>query len=92
MSLSKAAAASPRQQRCEIENIEIRLHDAVLYNSIYRADGHLLVNQHAYGVPAAHSPVVELRKAEVGDMADAYLASFERIWTLSRALGLGSRP
>jgi transcriptional regulator with XRE-family HTH domain len=37
----------------EMENVEIRLHDAVLYNSIYRADGHLLVNQHSVGVPAA---------------------------------------
>jgi hypothetical protein len=41
----------------EVENIEIRLHDAVLSNSIYRADDHLLVNQHAYGILAAHSSV-----------------------------------
>jgi transcriptional regulator with XRE-family HTH domain len=68
----------------EIENIEIRLHDAVLYNSIYRADGHLLINQHAYGVPAAHSSVFELRKAVASDMADAYLSSFERVWAMSR--------
>jgi transcriptional regulator with XRE-family HTH domain len=68
----------------QIENTEIRLHDAVLYNSIYRADDHLLINQHAYGVPAAHSPVFELRQAEVGDMADAYLVGFERIWAKSR--------
>jgi hypothetical protein len=32
------------------ENVEIRLHQAVLYNSIYRADDQLFVNQHAYGV------------------------------------------
>ena len=31
------------------ENIEIRLHRTVLYNSIYRADNQLLVNQHTYG-------------------------------------------
>jgi hypothetical protein len=68
---------------CGVENIEIRLHDAVLYNSIYREDGHLLINQHAYGAPAAHSPVFELRKAERGDMVDAYLGSFERIWARS---------
>jgi transcriptional regulator with XRE-family HTH domain len=68
----------------EVENIDIRLHDAVLYNSIYRADDHLLINQHAYGVPAAHSSVVELGKAEAGDMADAYLCSLERVWAISR--------
>jgi hypothetical protein len=63
-----------------IENIDIRLHDAVLYNSIYQADSHLLINQHSFGIPAAHSPVFELKQADVGDMADTYLASFERIW------------
>jgi transcriptional regulator with XRE-family HTH domain len=29
-----------------VKNIEIRLHRTVLYNSIYRGDGRLLVNQH----------------------------------------------
>jgi len=38
----------------------------------------------AYGIPAAHSPVFELRKAEAADMADAYLGSFERTWVLAR--------
>jgi transcriptional regulator with XRE-family HTH domain len=64
----------------EADNIEIRLHQAVLYNSIYRADDRLLVNQHAYGTPAAHSPVYSLNRASAGDMTDAYLRSFERIW------------
>lgn len=40
-----------------LSNAEIKLHQVVLYNSIYRADDQLLVNQHAYGIPAAHSPV-----------------------------------
>ena len=40
-----------------VENIEIRLHRTVLYNSIYRADGQFLVNQHTYGIPAAQAPV-----------------------------------
>ncbi len=29
-----------------VQNIELRLHRTVLYNSIYRADGQFLVNQH----------------------------------------------
>ncbi len=64
----------------EPNNIEIRLHQTVLYNSIYRADDRLLVNQHAYGTPAAHSPVLGLNRAGAGDMTDAYLRSFERTW------------
>ena len=43
--------------------IEIRLHRTILYNSIYRADDQLFVNQHAYGIPAAHAPVFRLRRS-----------------------------
>ena len=64
----------------EIPNIEIRLHRTELYNSIYRADDRLLVNQHAYGVHASHAPVFCLNGTERGDMAAGYVASFERVW------------
>lgn len=70
----------------ETENVEIRLHQTVLYNSIYRVDDKLLVNQHAYGVPAAHSPIFSLRKAEGDDMFSGYLNSFERIWSFAAPL------
>jgi transcriptional regulator with XRE-family HTH domain len=62
------------------ENIEIRLHRTVLYNSIYRADDQILANQHVYGTPAARAPVFCFCKSESGDMIDAYLDSFERVW------------
>jgi hypothetical protein len=65
------------------KNVEIRLHRTVLYNSIYRADDQLLVNQHAYGVPAAHSPVYSLRECADGNMTTAYLDSFEKVWATS---------
>jgi hypothetical protein len=69
-----------------IENVEIRRHEAVLYNSIYRADGQLFVNQHVYGIPAAHSPVFCYREVESGDMAAVYLESFERVWTSTKSM------
>ena len=59
---------------------EIRLHRAVLYNSIYRADNQLLVTQHVYGIPAEREPVLCLRSAAAGDMATTYIDAFERIW------------
>jgi hypothetical protein len=52
----------------------------VLYNSIYCADGQLLVNQHAYGIPAAQAPVVCLSSSGSDEMAALYLDSFERVW------------
>jgi hypothetical protein len=65
---------------------EIRLHRTVLYNSIYRADDDMMVNQHAYGIPAAHAPVFHLHRSPETDMFGSYLASFERTWQA------GARP
>ncbi len=69
----------------EAGHAAIRLHRTVLYNSIYRADDEMLVNQHAYGIPAANAPVFHLRRAPDSDMFDNYLASFERVWSRSAA-------
>jgi transcriptional regulator with XRE-family HTH domain len=70
-----------------VENIEIRLHRTVLYNSIYRADEQLLVNQHMYGTPAAQAPVFSLdNTCGSSEMAVLYLDSFERVWTSSAPL------
>jgi transcriptional regulator with XRE-family HTH domain len=62
------------------ENVEIRLHGTVLYNSLYRADDQVFVNQHAYGLPAAHAPVFCFRAPAHGNMLTPYLASFEQVW------------
>jgi hypothetical protein len=69
-----------------VENVEIRLHQNVLYNSIYRADGQLFVNQHAYGIPAAHAPVFCFHESESGDIVAAYLASFEKVWATAESI------
>ncbi|GAA5082365.1 transcriptional regulator with XRE-family HTH domain [Thermocatellispora tengchongensis] len=66
------------------ENVEIRLHATVLYNSIYRADDQLLVNTHVYGTPAANAPVLHLRKVIGGDMVSTYVESFERVWAQAK--------
>ena len=68
-----------------VQNIEIRLHRTVLYNSIYRADGQFLVNQHTYGIPAAHAPMFCICDTG-GEMATLYLDSFERVWAGSAPL------
>lgn len=59
---------------------EVRLHRTVLYNSIYQADDDMLVNQHAYGIPAAHAPVLHLHSSADSDMFGSYRSSIERIW------------
>jgi DNA-binding transcriptional regulator YdaS (Cro superfamily) len=62
---------------------ELRFHDTVLYNSIYRADNELLVNTHVYGHPGSHAPVFHLRQQGGDGMATTYLDSFERVWVTS---------
>lgn len=67
----------------DVPGIEIRLHDTVLYNSIYRADDQLLVNTHVYGFAASHAPVLHLKRIPGGDLASTYFESFERVWSES---------
>lgn len=64
--------------------VELRLHDTVLYNSIYRGDDELLVNTHAYRLPASHAPVLHVRRTRNDGMATTYIDSFERVWATSR--------
>ncbi|MEU1882929.1 XRE family transcriptional regulator [Streptosporangium sp. NPDC020072] len=66
------------------ENVEIRFHRTVLYNSIYRADDQLLVNSHVYGTFASNAPVMHLRKVPGGTMAATYLNSFDSVWDQAR--------
>lgn len=66
------------------KHVDLRLHDTVIYNSIYRADDELLVNTHVYGLPASRTPVLHLRRNRDDGMAATYLDSFERVWVASR--------
>ena len=69
-----------------LDGIELRLHDKILYNSIYRADDQLMINTHIYGFTAAHAPVLHLRKVAGGSMVSNYLDSFERVWDSANPL------
>ncbi len=72
------------------EHIEIRLHRTTLYNSLFRFDDDLLVNHHAYGVPAYQSPVLHLRRSGEFDQYSTHLQSFETIWGQAEPLDLAS--
>jgi transcriptional regulator with XRE-family HTH domain len=65
------------------EQVEVRLHDTPLYNSIYRFDDDMLVNVHAYGVLAAYTPVMRLRRMD-GAFFNTYIESYERVWASAR--------
>ncbi|RBQ17765.1 XRE family transcriptional regulator [Spongiactinospora rosea] len=65
--------------------VEIRLHDTPLYNSIYRFDDEMLINSHVYGILAAYTPTTHLRRID-GAYFDTYLESYERVWASARPL------
>jgi transcriptional regulator with XRE-family HTH domain len=65
--------------------IDLRLHDTTLYNSIFRFDHEMLVNAHVFGLPAAHAPVLHLRKLGAGELFSIYADSFERVWSVAVA-------
>ena len=73
-----------------VENVQIRLHGTILYNSIFRADDQLFVNTHIYGVMANNAPFFHLRKIPGGAIAATYLESFERVWSDAEPLPEGN--
>lgn len=64
--------------------IEFRLHDTVLYNSIYRADDEMLANTHVYGIGAYMAPVLRLRRLPGGGLFDTFANSVEQTWEGAR--------
>jgi len=70
----------------DASGVEIRLHDTTLYNSLFRFDDALLVNTHAYGAPAAQSPVLHIHRIPGGRLFDHYLRSFDRVWNLAKGI------
>ncbi|MCX9191328.1 XRE family transcriptional regulator [Carbonactinospora thermoautotrophica] len=63
-----------------IPGLEVRQHGTTLYNSIFRFDEDMLVNTHAFGSPAAQSPVLHFRRVPGGRLFDHYIKSFDRVW------------
>ena len=64
-----------------LPGVEVRTHSTTLYNSLFRFDQDLMVNGHAFGEPAGHSPVLHLRRVPGGRVWDHYMRSFETVWT-----------
>lgn len=68
----------------DVEKVSARFHSTTLYNSVYRFDDEMLVNTHAYGFPAAHAPVLHLRRLSAGELFGTYADSVDRVWSSGR--------
>ncbi|MFJ9556162.1 XRE family transcriptional regulator [Nocardiopsis sp. NPDC101807] len=62
-----------------IDGVEIRTHSTILHNSLYLTEKKLMVNHHAYGIPAAKSPIFEINRTNQG-MDFTYRRSFSLAW------------
>ena len=71
--------------------ITIKLHATTLYNSIFWFDDDMLVNTHAYGVPAHFAPVLHLRHLSSGTLFQTYARSFDRVWDQTRTIWTGQK-
>jgi transcriptional regulator with XRE-family HTH domain len=63
--------------------VQFHLHRTTLYNSIYRFDDHMFVNQHIYGTYGYMAPILHLRRVEGCDLFDTYARSFDLTWNES---------
>lgn len=64
----------------DVDGVEFRLQATSLYNSIFRYDNEMLINQHIYGTYGYIAPILHLRKTPGGDLFDTYMRSFDRVW------------
>jgi hypothetical protein len=68
----------------ESSNVELRVHDTTLYNSLFVGDDHMIVNAHVFGMNAYGAPVYHLRRMREEGLFDTYATSFEAVWKQSR--------
>jgi transcriptional regulator with XRE-family HTH domain len=66
-----------------VKGVSFHLHQTALYNSIFRYNDQMLVNQHIYGTYGYLAPILHLRRVEGCDLFDTYMRSFEMVWEQS---------
>ena len=64
-----------------LDGVQFKVHGTSLYNSIFRYDNQMLVNQHVYGTYGYVAPILHLRRSPESDLFETYMRSLERVWT-----------
>jgi transcriptional regulator with XRE-family HTH domain len=78
------AVYAPLQEKGEVD---IRLYEGVVYNSIYYSDDELLVSHQVDGVPIKSAPTLRLQLVEGSDIAATFLGAFEAVWSAAAHIG-----
>jgi len=64
--------------------VEIRYHDASLYNALYRFDDQMLITPYLYKLHGYQHPLLHLKRLGPAGLFESYAQQFEAIWTESR--------
>jgi hypothetical protein len=64
----------------EVPGIDIRLHSAPLYNSVFRSDDEMFVTPHLYSVHGSRAPLLHLRRLGQQGIFAGFAGHFEAIW------------
>ncbi|MDX6706156.1 MAG: hypothetical protein QOI48_2002 [Solirubrobacteraceae bacterium] len=71
----------------DCEGIEIRLHLAPMYNSVFRFDDDMFVTPHLYGTPGYSAPLFHVRRLGPDGVFANFAEHFEAIWATARTDG-----
>ncbi|MEU2031247.1 helix-turn-helix transcriptional regulator [Nocardia amamiensis] len=75
-----------------VPGVQFHLHRTTLYNSVFRFDDQMLINQHIYGTYGYVAPILHLRRVEGANLFDTYDKSFHRVWDMSYPFDGNLRP
>jgi transcriptional regulator with XRE-family HTH domain len=64
----------------DADGVDLRVHRTTLYNSFYRFDDEMMINQHALGIYGYQAPILHLRDSGAGDLFATYARSLEQGW------------
>lgn len=70
----------------EAPGVAFQLHRTTLYNSIFRFDDQMMVNQHIYGTYGYLAPILHLRRVDCSDLFATYERSADLVWRESYPL------
>lgn len=74
------------------DGVDLRLHRTTLYNSFYRFDDEMLINQHALGIYGYQAPILHLRSTSTGDLFATYSRSLELGWAQAYPISDAAAP
>ena len=66
-------------------DVQVRLQQAPMYNSIFRYDDEMLLTPHLYGAPGKLAPLFHLRRLGEKGLFDRFAQHFEDLWADSTA-------